>query len=260
MSRALYRLHFPPTLDEADVVDVLAGLASDLFRRKNPRPTVLLRLCADADRIVHELEVAEAFASTVLGRLRASLTSLRIERVKPSPSGGQPTQVAELRISTIHRPLRTDRAAATPTGILAAVGGLARGERVELVWVLTGARVATPARLIPRAERSSHAPVELLFPRPASWHEESELVRQERLKQAQPLLLGLPRVAVWARSTGRAKSVLHRVITALRSTSAPGVSLLPGGCRSSGCDVPSQTLVSRSSTGRSRSTLSKRLR
>lgn len=227
MSGAIYRLSFPPTLGEEDVEAALAGLAVDLYRRKNPRPIVLLRLAATAGGLVHELEVPEAFAATVLGRLRASLPSVRTELIEDRELRASPKEVAELRISTIHRPLRTDRAPATSAALLGSLGGLKRGERVEVVWLLSGARLARPARQIPVSERSKRSPLDSLLPGPSTWHEESELVRQERLKQSEPLLLALPRAAIWAAHRSRAKQLLHRTLTALRSTSAPGVSLVP---------------------------------
>ena len=227
MNCAVYRLTFPPSLDEQHVVAVLAGLASDLYRRKGPRPTVVLRTVAYQYGIGHELDVAEALTSTVLGRLRSSLPSVRTEGIESPTARPAPQLVSELRLSTIHRPLRTDRAADSAAAILNALDGLTRAERIEMSWTLTGARLARPARQIPAAERDPSGLGSMLSPKPSTWHKESEPTRQERLKQSEALLLAVPRIAVWASNRARAANLMRRVTTALRTTSAPGVSLLP---------------------------------
>ena len=227
MNSAVYRLTFPPSLDESNVVAVLSGLASDLYRRNNPRPTVLFRLVGLPGYISHQLEIPEGLVSTVLGRLRSALPSVRTELIddpKPTPV---PKMVAELRISNIHRPLRVDRAEATVSALLNALDGLRHGERVELVWLIAGARPARPARQIPAAERGQCSPLDLFVSKPSTWHNENEPVRQERLKQSEALLLAVPRIAVWSAHETRATKIIRRVLSALRSTSAPGVALLP---------------------------------
>ncbi len=218
MSR--YELRFPVQLDTDDVSLLLGGLAIDLAPRGlfRPRPVADLSVVTSSGQIHHYLDIAEPLSATIRSRFQATLSNVRIEDVEtrqPKP----PTLVWELRINTLHRPLRTDRPDSTSAAIISALATASPRERIQLQWLLTGARTPAPARRIPAAST------------PSPWwpahtrHSDSEDLRQERLKQSQPLLAAVIRIAVWTGSTERAAYLAGGILRALGSTRAPGVSL-----------------------------------
>ncbi len=222
----VFRLTFPPDLKESAINAALGGLAHDLYRNRQPRPVISLRLIATQNRIEHHLEVPELMSGTVLGRLRSVLPSVRIEPIE-NRMGAQPRLVVELRITARQRPLRIDRSASTSSGILSAASSLRKNERLEMCWTLAGAPPARPPRqqsgLSQGALMSS---LSFLIPNEAGVFE-MDALRQHRAKQAEPLLFGVVRIAAWAPNIGRARGVATPLVSALRTTSAPGVALIP---------------------------------
>lgn len=214
-----YELRFPRHLEAAAVERLLAGVTGLLppwWRRWIDTPFVVCEISADASGITHRLLVPRAYAHTIENALQAHMPNVRYERVdieRPADAIG-----AEYRLSTGQRPLATD-AAALSIGLLSSMQPLGEGEAVAVQWVLAPAAPVAPARVASANERP-HA-----FGAQRGTVATSEEATALRQKQARPLLLGVSRIAVTARSRERARGLLRQVEATWHATRAPGVQL-----------------------------------
>jgi DNA helicase HerA-like ATPase len=135
--RAVVRLTFPRTLppDQAiAAVRSLAGLLPPWWRRAFGAPAIVVELWATAEGVEHILTLPETRAEYVLGALRAAIPGLRIsDDDLPAPLDADLAR--ELRVSGSGL-LRTDAAAASNAGILAALDPLREGEQAALQYVI----------------------------------------------------------------------------------------------------------------------------
>ncbi|MGC1165828.1 MAG: type IV secretion system DNA-binding domain-containing protein [Solirubrobacterales bacterium] len=112
----------------------LAGLLPPWWRRVFGAPAVALELRATAEGIEHILSMPATRAEYVLGALRAGMPGLRISDDE-LPAAPDADLARELRVSGPGL-LRTDAAAASSTGILAALHPLREGERAAVQYVI----------------------------------------------------------------------------------------------------------------------------
>jgi hypothetical protein len=134
------RLTFPRTVTAEQAtaaVRSLAGLLPPWWRRVFGTPALTVELCADPSGVAHVLTMPAARAEYVLGSLRAAIPGLRVSEddvpVLPSLSVAR-----ELGTRGSGR-IRTDAAAATNTGILAALQPLTGAEHAVLQYVIAPA-------------------------------------------------------------------------------------------------------------------------
>lgn len=221
MAADAHRLRFPIDLDDDAVTALLSGWAADLSPGGVLRAphAVVLEVRASHDRIEHLLNPGSA-RRRVLHRLQATVPSLRVEDAEPHDQVGLGSAV-ELRLSTIHRPLRTDRSSERSAALLHALTDLHGSEQVIVQWVLSGARTPTPARRMRAAEHRGG----VLRPMPGTWHRDVDAVREERAKQSEAQLLAAVRVGAKASSQKRRRQLITAVVRALQAAHAPGVRL-----------------------------------
>jgi DNA helicase HerA-like ATPase len=135
--RVVVRLTFPRTLSPDQAVAAvrsLAGLLPPWWRRAFGAPAVALELRASAEGIEHLLTLPDTRAEYVLGALRAAIPGVRIsDDDLPTPLTADLAR--ELRVSGSGL-LRTDAAAASNAGILAALHPLRDGEGVAVQYVI----------------------------------------------------------------------------------------------------------------------------
>ena len=219
-----YKLRFPVELDAEHLTLLLAALSADLAGKRwgGRRPLLALSAIGFNAQLEHRLEVFSSDQDRLLAKLRSHTPSIRLTELEGESQLPPPVVAVELRLTNLHRPLRTDRASSTASSILGALATAGDKERIELRWLLTGARTPAPVRRIPANERPQAG---LLSLAPPTWHEEAEDVRQERHKQAEPLLLAVARIGVWSKEAPRARQLASRVLRAMASVQAPGVRL-----------------------------------
>jgi len=207
-SLSCYRLTLPPGLTAADV----AGWLTHVVATTHVAPLAALRLApalglevsADANGITHTLLVPENMAGSVMAGLRATMPAVRIEEIPPSAAPTY-TMAAEARLTSLVRPLAHGRAELASASILAALQPLQPPERITLQWLFTG--VPTPAPVSDPA---------------------SEVARDARAKQAEPMLQAVVRLGTYASHPAQATSLFGRVWGTLRSLNAPGARLVRG--------------------------------
>lgn len=216
---ARFDLQFPSDLLAEDTTMYLGGLAADLSRS-----TAVASVIGAAGRISHSLELIDRPDSHLLSKLNSLLPNIRVSESEPSPkSAVSPCFALELRLTTTHRQLRTDRQSSVATGVMGAIAAAGVDERVELRWVLRGARTPSPARRVSDKQRAAR-PL-WLGPTPPTWHREAEGFQAEKLKQSQPLFLAVARIGVWASSVARAHQLAQAVVRSLRAAESPGVKI-----------------------------------
>lgn len=215
---AAYDIRFSASdFDEKTIVGALDGLAAELPRRSGEAP---LRLSVRSRHgvITHRAEAS----SSVLRRLRSTLPNVRFSDVETDGPRMTPSLVGELRISTTHRPLRSDLAAVSSASLLGALTGVGRDESAEVVWLLAAARRQAPARLDAHPEHRLAAAV---MPRPNTWHTQRDAVSAERAKQAHAQFNAVLRIAVKAADLERSRMLVFSLLRALSTSAAPGVHL-----------------------------------
>jgi hypothetical protein len=216
-----YRLRLPRELEADDVsrwlATVVAGGGSR--RRLLDAPPIGLETIARSGSIETFLIIPVPRESAVLASLRAALPGVRVEP-KPEHLLGQPRwrAAAELRQTSLTRPLGHQRAEATVAAFLASLQPLPASSEVRTQWLFTGSRTPHPSTLPTEPDGN------LMLLAYAS-NRDVEAIRAERLKHAEPLMRACCRIGVTASTTGQAAALLDRVVGALRLMDAPGVTL-----------------------------------
>ena len=124
---------------------------------------------------------------------------------------------AELKLTSLTRPLAYQRAEATVAAYLAALQPLPLDAVVRTQWLFTGGRTPHPRTL---ANEPDGNPI-LTY----AVSRDAESIRAERLKHAEPLLRACCRIGISAPNRGQAAALLVRVVGALRIMDAPGVTI-----------------------------------
>lgn len=182
-----------------------------------PSPPVALEIVSDRRGIRHLLLVPKRDQGGVLASLRAALPGVRFEEAPDYLEQRPYCQVAaELTMTNVRRPLRSDRADSTSAHLLAGLQPLQGREVIVLQAVMTSAGQVRP---VPSANQSRG---DLLD----SDLSDGEAIRAARLKQADPLLAVSLRLGVVGHSTPDARRLLHRAYGALRGLNGEGVQVL----------------------------------
>lgn len=219
-----YRLRFPREMAATDVLAFVAGLSGvrrGWPRRIVDRPSVTLEIHAVHGRISHFLLLPPSVADTVLSELRALLPGIRLEEVEPTAVADLST-ASELRLSSPHRPLRTDRLAEVSATVLGSMQPLASTERVVMQLWLSPAAVARPPRL---SDGSSVQARSLGSVDGYDLSPHGEALRAERDKQREPLFWCTLRMGVSAAAGHRSRSLLERIEASFQMLAAPGTTV-----------------------------------
>jgi Type IV secretion-system coupling protein DNA-binding domain len=162
-------------------------------------------------------------AEATADQLRAVIPGLAVEDAGERPPVST-NHAVELRLSTKHRPLRTDDLASVSRAVLTALAQVHQGEQLSIQWVLGRAVVprAVPNELDSAAHESWTRAL-LLAPLSPPRPTDAEMRNALRVKRSEPGWRIVGRLAVEAKSVGRERQLIRQAVGALRTTEAPDV-------------------------------------
>lgn len=220
-SLVCYLVHFPRRLEASAVSEFLVGIRGMLppwYKRWVSTPFVVLETEGSIAGITHRLLVPRQWARAVEQQLRASIPSLRYELI-PTPNPVL-SRGAEYSLSSGLRPLRVD-ASGISAKLLSSLSGFVGSEAAVLQWVLAPTGPPHPVSVAPAKGANLFARI---FPKPNTVAS-SEIAAPARKKQAHPMLLGVCRIGVRAKSEARQKMLLRNTEVGLHGSAAPGAHL-----------------------------------
>jgi hypothetical protein len=217
-SLVAYRLTFPKGLGAEEVVTCLAGFSGLLlpwWKRWGAIPHVVIETLADSTGIRHQVLVPISWAPALENALQASIPSVRFERAEAETL---PVSIgAEYRLSARGRALTVD-ATALSAKLLFGLQPLGQDEQVVVSWILTPAGPVAPVRVASTDEKQR-------LWQPAGTVPDAESAAALKLKQSQPLMLGVARIGVGSPSRRSARKLLRRVEGCWHESRSPGVHL-----------------------------------
>ena len=221
-SLVAFRLTLPAGLDADDVGRWLVTVAAATHPPRLailPEPPVALEVVASRTGIEHVLLITERSKATLMAGLRAALPGVRMTEF-PNYLSYRPRIVlaSELTMTSLWRPLASQRAEAATATVLAGLQPLAGRECVVLQWIMTAAGTPRPIPSKTAGNRRGG-----LFDDDQI---DSEAVRAARIKQSEPLLRLSGRLGVSADTQPRARALFRRAFPGLRSLNAPGVMVI----------------------------------
>jgi len=191
------QLHFGRDVTGDAVVALLDGLAG-----LPAGTTVAFEVRSEAEQITHYLRADQATIDTLNGRLRALLPSVRCEPASVAPTEGY-GYGRTVRLRGHHRVLRDDLLAETSASLLAALFPLGATEAVLVRWQVRPSR----AEVIPDGPNGRRLG--------------TEARRRLHVKNEGAVLRCRGVVAVRSGHPDRARHLIGRVVTMLRSRSTP---------------------------------------
>lgn len=195
-----YRISHPGSTDTRQIVSALRSLLATIGRtsRLDPSRRFLgLEVWATAKGITHLLTVPET--APIVSALTTALPGVRVEESDRPTDLLTGSSAGVQLLGPTPGVLRTDIADDTAASVLASMSDLRRGETLIVQWLI--------APLI----------------RSRSWLTPSkdDPDRIEKLKRAEAEVVACGRVAAWAASTRRARSIIGTTARALRSVNGP---------------------------------------
>ena len=165
----------------------------------------------------------DGHADNVATQLRAAVPGLSIEEV-PERSE-QVERAIQLRLTTKHRPLRSDDSAEIGRALLSALADVHGDEALVLQWVLGKALrpLAVPDHLPHGISGESWIKDAVMLPLGKSTPVDSELRHALRAKQGEPGWRATGRIGVRAASASRQRQLIRQLLNALRTTESPGL-------------------------------------
>lgn len=214
-----YRLSWPRGLATDNVTGFLRHLAGD-----HRRHAVALEIAAIDGQLSYRIGVAKRHSEDVLAALSSFLPGVATEVIDEETIAA-PTHAWQMTISSSHRVLRTSEPANVARSITTALAGSASRQAVVFQWLLG-----------PRLKPES-APSKGEAEPAASWADllkqtvagstvlNAEARRSLTEKIEEPGFRAVCRVGVVASSDNQAKATSSRLLTALRTAEAPGVTI-----------------------------------
>jgi hypothetical protein len=186
----------------------------------SPLPPVCVEVASTADGINFYILVIRSTSDKLLSSLRATMPGARITEAPDYLTRRPKFQVAaEATMTSYHRPLAAERAAAVSASLLAALQPVVgKATEIRMQWILTSAGTPAPVPT-PSAARDSSAVWSLEGTTP----QDAEAVHAARAKIREPLLMGVARVGVAAENKAQAHALFSRVWNNLHGLNAPGV-------------------------------------
>lgn len=173
--------------------------------------------------VAHRIAVPEGRDENIAHQLRAALPGIRVDALPARPPVPVDRAI-ELRLSTKHRPLRTEQTATVSRSVLAALIDLKAGETLSLLWVFgpTLLPIAVPNQ-VDQIAGSSWVKDVALTAIGRKITVDADTRNALRAKQAEPGWKAAGRIGVKAATASRQRQLIRQVLAALRSTEAPGV-------------------------------------
>ncbi|CAI7977256.1 TrwB_AAD_bind domain-containing protein [Frankia sp. Hr75.2] len=222
-SLVAYHLRLPHKLDQDALAGWLATVAAATrspAKALVPHPPIALEVVATAPQgISYYLLTPRNDRLTLLAGLRAALPGVRIEEA-PDHLRNRPVfgSAVEVGLTSEVQPLAVERAALASAAVLASLQPLSGAEAIYCQYIIGGLA----------ATRLGQTPVPPLAPpgmHAALQRANAEAERAARVKQAWPLLQATCRIGAVATRPDRRGAMLARVVAALRTLEAPGVSV-----------------------------------
>lgn len=210
------QIHWPRPLDPQAALEVLRSWAAD-----SRSPRLILEARADRGRVVFLLGGQLVSVLDAQRRLRAVLPDVRFD--EPSEERRRVVTVRRLRLSTRHRPLRTEPAEMSPRSLLGALTRV-EGDELLIVQVILGPRRAPLA--VP-----NHSPSSVVMPWwQIAWIGSGGQVDGEkraalRTKVADHGFAATVRLGANAGTPARRRDLIVGLYNALRVSEAPGVQI-----------------------------------
>jgi Type IV secretion-system coupling protein DNA-binding domain len=210
------QLHWPRPLDPEAALDVLRGWAADQHS-----PRLVLEARATQHGVMYLLGAQLAALLNAQRRLRTAVPDIRISAAPPDRPGL--VTARRLKLSTRHRPLRTDAPEAIARSVLGALAQVRKDETLVLQLVLGPRRIplAVP----------NHSPSSVVMPWwQVAWLGDGGQVDGEkraalRSKVSDHGFAATVRLGVTAGTAARRRDLLVSLYNAMRLSEAPGVQM-----------------------------------
>ncbi|WP_405970900.1 type IV secretion system DNA-binding domain-containing protein [Streptomyces sp. NBC_00988] len=160
--------------------------------------------------------VDSAIRAEFPGQLQAQLPGLVLVPLD-KPARPVPMVAANVRLSSLADPVRTDMAASVTAGLLEIMNALARGQSVALQWIVGPAQN--------RKQRAEQFSIARALGLVAVVHETADARKLWKAKAAEPLLLIRGRIGARARSAEQARLLVRSLGEAIQLASGPHGSL-----------------------------------
>ena len=211
-----HTLGWPRDVSPDDVAEVMRLLAT---AAGSP---LILEATGQSDSVTHRFAVPEGRHENIAHQLRAALPGNRVEAMQSRPTV-EVDRAIELRLSTRHRPLRTEQTATLSRTVLAALCDLKAGETLSLLWVLgpTLLPLAVPNK-VEQITGNSWARDIALSAIGKQITVDADTRNALKAKQSEPGWKAAGRIGVKAATASRQRQLIRQVLAALRSTEAPG--------------------------------------
>ena len=212
-----HTVRWPREVKAEDLAEVMRLLAT------TAGSPMILEAIGRPGAVEHRLGVPDGRHGNVAHQLRAALPGLRVDEL-PSRSPLPVQRAVELRLSTAHRPLRTNDLATVSRSVLSALSDLKGDETLTLTWVLgpTLLPIAVPNK-VEQISGNSWVKDMALTAIGKEITVDADARNALKAKQAEPGWKAAGRIGVQAATASRQRQLVRQVLAALRSTEAPGV-------------------------------------
>jgi len=210
------QLYWPQPLDEAAALAVVRGWAAD---QRSPR--LILEARSGGGGVIYLLGGNGGRLGSASRSLTATVPELRL--ISPAQPRRDVQTAARMKLSTRHRPLRTDAAPAVARAILSALTAVRGDEQLVLQITLGPRRI--PLAVPTQSPSSVVAPVWQV-----AWYGKGQTIDSEkrtalRSKVSDHGFACTIRLGVSAASPARRRELLLSLVSALRLAQSPGVVL-----------------------------------
>lgn len=195
-----YRISHPGSTDARQIVSTLRSLLATIGRTSRLDPSrrfLCLEVWATAKGITHLLTVPDT--APVVSALTTALPGVRVEESERPTDRLTGSSAGVQLLGPTPGVLRTDIADDTAASVLASMSDLRRGETLVVQWLIAPL-IRSRSWLLPSNDDPD---------------------RIEKLKRAEAEVVACGRVAAWAATTPRARSIIGTTARSLRSVSGP---------------------------------------
>lgn len=218
-SPSWFHLTWPRTLGRDQVVDAVSVLAT------SAGVPIVLQAVGNSGMVDHQLALPSGRANNVGHQLRASVPGLAVRAMASAPNNTCDRAI-ELRVSSRHRPLQSDRIEATSQALVTALSDVGAHETLILRWLLGRGLQPVVVPNVAHAPSGESVAGDLLRAfvsgrRRTDTEQRSAL----RAKQSEHGWRALGLLGVRAAGRTRQRQLIRQVFEALRQAEAPGAGL-----------------------------------